>query len=181
MNEGKSPTEHKVKLLARRSELAKERLAPEKRATYGPSIVSQFFHATGYNVGLDDFDTSLTAPVIFTGATLELASDWTLLHVGEVEAMEALVSLNHCIPTHEGLVGVEGNTYLGLHRSVSISLIGLLKVASILEDSVIFFPSDSDTALVMDCYHGPGGRSFYSFYVKGAALASCLKGRRETS
>ncbi|QWT22154.1 hypothetical protein KPL74_09115 [Bacillus sp. NP157] len=178
MEENEMPIERVTSLRKRRSDIANARRAADERAVYGPAIVPHFRHATGYEVGLVDFDPLLTLPVEFVGATLEQASDWTLLHVSEAEALNTMAAVGHCMPIRAGLIGVEGNAYLGLHRASSVALDGLVRGASLIEDAVVFFPEGSDVAVVVDCYRGTGGGSLYSFYVKGMNLVACLKRRK---
>jgi hypothetical protein len=175
MSNEESPAERMARLRIRRSRLAESRLASVARTAHGPAIAAQFRHAVGRDVVLDDFDPSLDPPVVFEGRTIEEASDWTLLHVDESDALAAMSALGHCITSREGLLGIQGNNYLGLLHSASVSLSGLLHVARLLEDSIVFFPALHATAIVVDCYHGPAQRDFFSFYVKGPELAKCIR------
>ncbi|WP_429242766.1 hypothetical protein [Luteibacter sp. 621] len=162
------------RLKARRSQLADNRNDVNSRALYGESIAGKFREATGYDVPLDSFDTNVKPPVVFSAPTMEQASDWALLNVDEEAALIALERLERCMTSHEGLIGIQGNTHLGLHRSASISLAGLLKVAAALDDTVVFFPDSCRAAIVVDCYRHSSMRSFYSIYVKGNEVVDCL-------
>lgn len=162
------------RLRARRSELAASRADAESRALYGEALAVHFREATGYDVSLESFDATLKPPVVFTGPRMEQASDWTLLNVDEAAALIALERLERCIASREGLLGIEGNTYLGLHRSTSVSLVGLLRVAVAMEDSVVFFSDSCRAAIVVDCYHYRSMHNFCSLYIKGKELVECL-------
>lgn len=174
MNADDSKKERIARLQELRSDLANAGKIARDRLAFGPSLARSFHHAVGHDLVIDDFVPEKSAPVSFAGRTLKDASDWCVLNVAEEEALNALVRISECIKSHQGLIGIQGNSYLGLYHATSVSLSGMIRVAAALHDSTVFFPTDDDAGIIVDSYREPSGLELFSIYVKGAALSRCL-------
>lgn len=166
-------------LCRRREKVLRDKETVRLRETYGDRITQGIGAGLGLDLCSADFSPATVAPFkVDWPKKIEEAKGLVLAYV----SMERAVNVSDCIDgkaaLKKGLVGVHGNSYLGLCAVDSLKLTKLVAAALAIEDSVVFYPDGVAGAIVIDCYpSNPGGA--FSLLVQGDtlvnSLASCFR------
>jgi hypothetical protein len=159
-------------LRERRSRLASTARAQRDRELYGQRMATSLAPAVGRDVALSDFDINIEPPIDrnFT-KSLNKSSERIAHSLTRERASEIAECLEGSLTSFEGLVGIYANDYLGLCRVARVSLRGMVEASEVVEDSVIFYPSEFRGAVVIDCYKSPPGHPPFGVYIVGKDLA----------
>jgi hypothetical protein len=161
-------------LRKRRDEVLRDKEKARLRNTYGEQLAQRIGVALGRDLNLSDFDLGIDVPFkVDWPSRIEEADGLVMPYVSKESAMAVAECIDNAISSKGGLVGIHGNSYLGLCVETDLKVAALVAVSAAIEDAVVFYPHNMEGAIVVDCYpSNPGGA--FSLFVQGDELITSL-------
>ena len=173
----KGQTERIEELKKRRMRIAKERENAEKRVKFGESVVAKANKALGTSLSLDDFHTTQSLPIELDWRNdIRDSPGLVAAYVNEPRAREIVSCCDATADLLEGIIGFSSYAFVGTTRIGSNSLLELLELAKLLEDSIFYCPDRYNGIISLDYYRGGLESREYDFslVVQGKALEQIL-------
>jgi hypothetical protein len=105
---------------------------------------------------------------------VEEAPGLVLSYISKSKASEVALCIECELGNSGGLIGFHDKGYLGLCRVSRVKLGGLVAVAEVANDAVVFYPDLTGGVVVVDCYADGVGMPF-SVLAQGEVLIEKLK------
>lgn len=161
--------EREETLRARLQQLSDARRQAASRAKYAPVLVELINSATGLKLRVEDFGPYTVKRALDWPEDIRCAPGLVLPYVSRAAADQVLICMDEKLGGLSGVLGLHDKDYLGFASVTSFSVRLMSGAASALSDSILFYPSSSELAILVDCYGNEPAVQF-SIVVQGDDL-----------
>lgn len=166
----------RVEIVQRRAKTIEDQERKKLRDQHGHRYAALVSTALDVPLDIDDFSTSLQPSSEFVWPrALEDAPGLVASYISRDSAARLLDCFQNKVGPVDGLIGFHDKPYLGLAEVRSVHWQALLAAAAAAEDSVVLYTTDSNSAVLVDCYRSQPAEPF-SIVVQGERLIDPLKG-----